>query len=360
MTTKGSLFGKYQDYDINAWDLADVTASSSSVFPNSFRTSKKAVGETFTIAEGTLPRLITVRDNDRFFNDGDLKQTLNSDVRLDGRLFTPKDGRITPEYSYVVRPVGSNDACDNITVYVFEFGKNKAAGFVSDKPLEPGTTYQIIKIDSNTPKVPYSDLATYPKVIPCFTPGTLITTPEGQRLVEDLQPGDKVLTRDNGVQEIRWIGRRDMTHAELAAMPRFRPVLIKAGSLGDGLPERDMLVSPNHRMLVASARNALHFGEAEILVSAKHLVDDLRVRVADTLGTSYLHFMFDRHQVVQANGVWTESFQPGDHSLGGMVSAQREELFDLFPAMRTAEGLRAYTAARKTLKRHEAALLIHG
>ncbi len=194
-------------------------------------------------------------------------------------------------------------------------------------------------------------------VIPCFTPGTLVATPKGERLVEELQVGDKVITRDNGIQELRWIGRRDMSLAELTAAPHLKPVLIKAGSLGNDLPERDMLVSPNHRMLVANERTALYFEEHEVLVAAKHLVDNKGVRTAETLGTSYLHFMFDRHEVVLANGAWTESFQPGDQTLGGMGNAQRSEIFELFPELKTRTGIDAYGSARKTLKRHEAALL---
>ncbi|MBD3786351.1 MAG: cadherin-like domain-containing protein [Sphingomonadales bacterium] len=197
-------------------------------------------------------------------------------------------------------------------------------------------------------------------VIPCFTPGTLVATPKGEKLVEDLKVGDKVITRDNGIQELRWIGRRDLNLAELTAAPHLKPVLIKAGSLGQGLPERDMLVSPNHRMLVANERTALYFEEHEVLVAAKHLVDNKGVKVAESLGTSYLHFMFDRHEVVLANGAWTESFQPGDQTLGGMGNAQRNEIFELFPELKTAQGVENYGAARKTLKRHEAALLKRG
>ncbi|MBZ4022935.1 hypothetical protein CKO11_10735 [Rhodobacter sp. TJ_12] len=195
------------------------------------------------------------------------------------------------------------------------------------------------------------------EIIPCFTPGTVVATPRGERLVEDLREGDKILTRDNGIQEIRWVGRRDMTRDELIAAPHLRPVLIRAGSLGNGLPERDMLVSPNHRMLVANERTALYFEEHEVLVAAKHLVDNKGVQSVQTLGTSYIHFMFDRHEVVLANGAWTESFQPGDQTLGGMGNAQRAEIFALFPELQSRAGIENYTAARKTLKKHEAALL---
>ena len=194
-------------------------------------------------------------------------------------------------------------------------------------------------------------------VIPCFTPGTLIATPRGEVPVESLRAGDKVITRDNGLQEVRWIGSRALTWADLAAAPHLKPVLVHQGSLGNGLPERDMLVSPNHRLLVANDRTALYFDEHEVLVAAKHLIAGQGVHSVDSMGTTYIHFMCDRHEVVLSNGAWTESFQPGDMTLKGMGNAQRSEIFDLFPDLKTEVGISHYAAARRTLKRHEAVLL---
>jgi hypothetical protein len=195
-------------------------------------------------------------------------------------------------------------------------------------------------------------------VIPCFTPGTMIATPRGERPVEDLRPGDKVVTRDNGIQEIRWTGRKAIDGKALTMNPHLQPILVKAGALGGGLPERDMMVSPNHRLLVANDRTALYFDEHEVLVAAKHLVNNQGIHVVESIGTAYLHFMFDRHEVVLSNGAWTESFQPGDYTLRGMGNSQRNEIFELFPELETPEGVEGYTAARKTLKRHEARLLV--
>ncbi|PFG63357.1 Ca2+-binding RTX toxin-like protein [Thioclava sp. ES.031] len=195
-------------------------------------------------------------------------------------------------------------------------------------------------------------------IIPCFTPGTLIATPRGEVPVETLREGDKVLTRDNGIQEVRWAGRAEMSRERLQHAPHLKPVLIRKGSLGNDLPERDMMVSPNHRMLVANDKTALYFEEHEVLVAAKHLVANRGVDTVETLGTSYLHFMFDRHEVLLANGSWTESFQPGDQTLGGMGNSQRQEIFEIFPDLQTAKGRDSYHAARKTLKKHEANVLL--
>ncbi len=196
------------------------------------------------------------------------------------------------------------------------------------------------------------------QIIPCFTPGTLIATPKGERRVEELQQGDRVITRDNGIQEIRWIGHKPLTWQQMDAAKHLRPVLIQAGSLGNGLPERDMLVSPNHRVLLANDRASLYFEEREVLVSAKHLVDGKGIHRVEAMGATYIHFMFDHHEVVLSDGTWTESFQPGDYTLKGIGNAQRSEIFELFPELETSQGIEGYTAARRTLKAHEARLLL--
>lgn len=196
------------------------------------------------------------------------------------------------------------------------------------------------------------------QIIICFTPGTRIATQKGEVAVERLQPGDKVFTRDNGIQALRWVGRRDLTPDEMRAHPEFQPVLIRKGALGKGLPERDMLVSPQHRMLLTSDLAEVMFDEREVLVAAKHLTGLDGVDQVQTGAVSYLHLMFDQHEVVLADGAWSESFQPGDHSLKGIGVDQRSEVLTLFPELETLAGLDAYGAARLSLKKHEAQILV--
>ena len=195
-------------------------------------------------------------------------------------------------------------------------------------------------------------------VVPCFTPGTLIATPHGEVSVEHLQVGDRVITRDNGIQVVRWVGRRDLDAAEMRDNGALRGVVIRQGALGHGLPERDMVVSPQHRVLIANDETILYFDEREVLVAAKHLVGRPGIERLEPQDTSYIHVMFDNHEVILSDGAWTESFQPGDHSLKGLGRAQREEIFALFPSLREVEGRSAYTAARRMLKRQEAELLV--
>lgn len=195
-------------------------------------------------------------------------------------------------------------------------------------------------------------------VIPCFTPGTLIATPRGEVTVQDLKIGDKVITRDNGLQAIRWIGRKTLSTAEVMLRKDLSPVLIRQGALGNGLPERDMKVSPNHRMLVASEKAALYFEDHEVLVAAKHLTRMDGVERLEPEAVTYVHVMFDRHEVILSDGTWSESFQPGDYTLDGIGDEQREEIYALFPQLREKSGRDAFSAARRILRKHEAELLV--
>lgn len=195
------------------------------------------------------------------------------------------------------------------------------------------------------------------KIVPCFTPGTRILTLRGEVAVESLQLGDKVVTRDNGAQEIRWIGEKNLSGKQAANQPHLHPILIRKGALGHNLPERDMMVSPNHRMLLANERTTLMFEEPEVLVAAKHLIDGKGVQKIASVNITYIHMMFDQHEVVLSDGSWSESFQPGDYSLRGIDQEQRNEIFELFPELSESQGLENYAGARRSLRAREAALL---
>ncbi len=256
------------------------------------------------------------------------------------------------------------DAAGNHTV----IGGEDADGQDVDVLDLSGMRTNVVKTGAESGTVEFEDASgnithtmTYSEieqVIICFAPGTGIATPRGTVAVETLAPGDRVVTRDNGVQTVRWVGRRDLRAGELIASPRLRPVLIRAGALGPNLPERDLMVSPNHRMLLSPAAADVLFAEPEVLVPAKHLVGLAGVQRVCPAGVSYVHVMFDAHEVILADGAWSESFQPGDMSLGGIGHGQREEILGLFPDLARAEGLNAYRAARRSLKRYEAQLLL--
>lgn len=189
-------------------------------------------------------------------------------------------------------------------------------------------------------------------VSPCFTPGTLIATDRGQRPVETLRRGDKVVTRDNGLRRIYWVGRRNLSLGELKTARRLQPILIRAGAFGEGKPARDMLVSPNHRFLrdLDPMPGDLTNTSDEVLIAARHLVDGQRVAPAATLGVSYIHLLCDRHQVILANGAWTESFHPDDMVLQSIENTHRLELMKLFPEIATIGASVRFPPARRILK----------
>jgi len=197
-----------------------------------------------------------------------------------------------------------------------------------------------------------------PAVI-CFTPGTMIETPQGPRPVQELRAGAHVCTRDDGPQEILWVGSRRMSGARLYAMPQLRPIRFRAGALGIGRPEGDLLVSPQHRVLVSGAAARALFNESEVLVAAADLVNGRTIRIEQGLReVNYVHLLLGRHQVLQANGLATESFHPASSTLEMILPEQRQTLLELFP--RLEQDLSSYgDFARRSLLRAEAAILRH-
>ncbi|AJE48379.1 Hint domain-containing protein [Celeribacter indicus] len=198
-----------------------------------------------------------------------------------------------------------------------------------------------------------------PGAVICFTPGTRILTPSGPRPVEALVEGDLVQTKDNGPQPLRWIGGRRVTGARLYAMPHLRPIRLRADALGMGRPDGDLLVSPQHRMLVTGAPARDLFNAEEVLVAAKDLVDGLAVSIDRwAREVRYVHLLFDSHQVIFANGLETESFHPGLAGFGEIAEDQRAALLARFPGLARDSGEYG-PAARRLLSAAEAAILMH-
>jgi hypothetical protein len=185
--------------------------------------------------------------------------------------------------------------------------------------------------------------------IPCFVEGTLIRTPAGDVPIETLAPGDLVMTHDDGPQPLRWIGSRTVP----AAGP-LAPICIRAGTFG---AHGKLLVSPQHRILVRDGLAELLFGEAEVLVAAKDLVNDRSVRRVVGGDVTYVHLLFDRHQIVFSEGLATESFLPGPQATRAFEAEALEELRAIFPGLDPTTGKGYSPAARRSLKAHEARAL---
>ena len=185
--------------------------------------------------------------------------------------------------------------------------------------------------------------------VPCFVAGTMIATPDGERPAETLQPGDLVLTQDDGPQPLRWIGTR-----QVEATGDFAPIHIRANTFG---VHRDLLVSPLHRVLIRDNLAELLFGEAEVLVAARDLVNDRSVCRKAGGQVTYVHLLFDRHQVVFSEGLETESFLPGPQTTKSFEREVVEEICAIFPEIDPETGKGYSPSARRTLKRFEANLL---
>jgi hypothetical protein len=185
--------------------------------------------------------------------------------------------------------------------------------------------------------------------IPCFVAGTLIATPDGERRAETLMPGDLVMTKDDGPQPLRWIGTR-----KVSAVGDFAPIHIRANTFG---AHRDLLVSPLHRVLIRDSLAEVLFGEAEVLIAARDLVNDRSVIRRAGGEVTYVHLMFDRHQVVFSEGLETESFLPGPQTARSFESEIVAEIRAIFPEIDPLTGAGYSPAARRTLRRFEADIL---
>lgn len=187
----------------------------------------------------------------------------------------------------------------------------------------------------------------------CFGRGTRIMTARGEVAVEDLRVGDMVLTRDNGPQPLRWIGSKALDRHQLALFTQLRPVRIRGGALGHGLPRRDLSVSQQHRVLVQSRVAERIFGQPEVLVAAKHLVGVAGIEIDDSAQpVEYFHLLFDRHEVLYSEGALTESLFTGAEALKAVDAAARAEIVALFPELATVDPDRI--PARQIGKGHRA------
>lgn len=187
------------------------------------------------------------------------------------------------------------------------------------------------------------------KTLPCFVAGTRIETADGPRPVEDIRVGDMIPTRDHGLQPVRWAGQR-----RVQATGSHAPVEISPGALG---PHGRIALSPQHRVFLSGWRAELCCGTDEMLVKACHLVNDQTIRRLRSGGwVRYVHLLFDRHEIISAEGLESESFHPGPEVMGDMDAATRAELLTLFPGLASDYG----PAARPEARAHEARLITLG
>ncbi len=197
-----------------------------------------------------------------------------------------------------------------------------------------GTSYSL---SSGTFTLPSGTTVTYAAFengtgVPCFTRNTLIRTQRGDVPIQDLHPDELVSTVGDGFQPIRWIGRRRLDATALANNPKLRPIRIMAGALGGGMPNRDLLVSRQHRMLVNSKIAMRMFGASEVLIPAVKLISLPGIFIDEEVeAVEYYHLLFDRHEIIFAENAPTESLFTGPEAFNALTAEARLEIFTLFP-----------------------------
>jgi hypothetical protein len=279
---------------------------------------------------------IAVADNDANFDDNDTGQRVTQSVWG----VTYNNRVIEAEYQIILRaPDGTTYTAIGVNVNEpgggSSFATVEGLAFIGQAPpVGVSLTVVSAREGPGSSGQPATQAPVY-YVPPCFTPGVLIRTERGARPVESLAPGDLVWTLDGGPRPLRRLLSRHIGAAELAADPALRPVVIRAGALGPGRPARDLRVSPQHRVLLSGWRSALIAGADEVLVPARALADGVRAAVDWSAGeVTYLHLVFDRHEIVESEGMLSESYLPGPLTLAGLAPEERVTIPDRLPAAR--------------------------
>lgn len=191
----------------------------------------------------------------------------------------------------------------------------------------------------------------------CFATGTQIATPDGPRRVETLRPGMRVWTADYGSQPILWTGRREVLFKRHDN--KYRPILVPAGAIRAGQPARDLIVSPDHRMLLTDPKITRKTGQSEVLAPAGALIGQRGIRpMHGKRRVTYVHIMLETHAILDSEGAYSESFLPDLSALSALSGAQRATLFDAAPELRQQPIDAANAAARPVLGMDDARRLL--
>lgn len=161
--------------------------------------------------------------------------------------------------------------------------------------LLPETDYRLVGADRDTAAAKFGDVACVR-----FVRGTHITLASGAQVpIEDLNVGDRVLTRDAGPQAIQWIAE-----TTVRAVGDFAPVVITEGTLFN---TRDLVLSPDHRLFIYQREDRIGAGRAEVLVKVRHLINGDSVYQKDGGFVDYFQILFDEHHIIYAEGIAAET-----------------------------------------------------
>ncbi len=333
------------NYSIWVQDKDDVTISGGGQLDGVTQgDGSHLVGRTITL--GGNRTAINIRDNDDDFRDNDAQQLLDGAQEVNGTTYA--DGTVAEaEFSFTV-----TDGTNSYTLIAFNvqnsnpsYATVEGIAFVGDPGSWPPSGVPLTV--TSAAEGPDFLAAEYVSPV-CFAAGTLIETPHGQRPVEHIRPGQKVTTLNGRKAVVRWVGLR-----RYRPPPGQGPIRFRAGAIGN---TRDLVVSPQHRIFLSDWRVMMLFGLNAALVAAQDLVDGVNVLREEVDFVTYVHLLFDRHEILLSEGAATESLYPGPSALDGLQAAARREVLELFPELASPRNVEPPVAP--SLRRHEARLLM--
>lgn len=202
--------------------------------------------------------------------------------------------------------------------------------FAIDLTGQPGDADYPNLQNGNT-KGSVADLDAGPSVqfpgVPCFAAGTALLTPSGEVAVEFLKTGDFLETADVGAQPIIWIGSTKIVFN--ANNEKQKPTIVAAHALGNDLPKRDLVISPQHKILLESTNGQ------RVLAPAKGLTGQRGIRVMKgRTKVEYFHVLLSNHSIIFSDGLATESFYPGKTAMKMLKTEQRKAIEAAVPSLK--------------------------
>jgi len=281
-----------------------------------------------------------ITDDDNAFSGDSIFNELGDDSNQTAVVSEPdgtviSTGRIYDDkYHGIDKPGGGT-----IWIEEVEIG-GTLLGYIVSEELTPGFGYvqNVTGETTSSLELDYSQLAS----IACYGAGTLIECLDGPVPIEQIKPGMRVLTLDNGYVTVLWASKRPVSIIAQMIDPGLRPVEITRGALGGGMPERDLTVSQQHRVFFGAG--AGYFAPAKGLVNRDGITLSAGGRPV-----TYHHILCAHHQVISANGCWSETLFPGKmvfRILGAKARGEVERLL--------GPGLADYKLARPCLSVREA------
>ena len=281
-----------------------------------------------------VPTLVEVDDDDLVFDEVDYSQALAEPATIGGVEYS---AGTTIQSAYDLINTESGHKVTSLHLEGNGYQGGAVDGMISNVQLEPGVPYSF-----DVDRTSHRENNLYDDYVACFTSGASVLTSEGRRSIEDLRVGDGIKTKDHGVQPILWIGRRTVP-----ATGSWAPVVFEAGALGNSKP---MALSPAHRILRQAPDLEVLFESAEVLVPAKSFVGRPGVTQKEGGVVTYFHLLLPQHELINVDGVWSESLYLGGSAAGNRA---RAETMRLFPTLKDLQ----HQPARRILRGFEAELL---